>query len=753
MKIVKEIYRIDGMSCASCAASIESMLGSRDGVHYASVNLAAEQVAIEYDTGQITLEQIEKDVSDLGFKLITRKLSDLEVKDLESARLAELKRRTWISFILSIPVVALAMLFHHLSHVNWIMLVLTAPVLVWSGREFYITAWKRMIHFSANMDSLVALGTGSAFLFSAFNTIFPRVMIRYGLEPHVYYESAAVIISFILLGRYFEEKAKRKTAESIRSLMSLGVKTAKVIRNGIEKEMLITKIVRGDILVIRPGEKIPTDGQVTEGRSMVDESMFTGESVPVLKVAGNKVIGGTLNQEGSLTMVAEKVGDETMLARIIQLVQEAQGSKAPVQKLADQVAAVFVPVVLALAVLTFLLWTVFQPESGVPVNFITAVTVLVIACPCALGLATPTALMVGLGRAAHLGILIRDAESLETVCKTTALVLDKTGTITLGKPEVEEIFWSTDYREGCSEVEQIAFMEAVYALEKKSEHVYADALCRYFSAATGRGHNRVDSDFLSGVTAFTSIAGRGVTAVYKEMTLHVGNRAFMDENGITVSQEVLAHTEQWQSQHKSVIFFAQNQMVKAIAALTDPVRATSVEALEKVRNMGIEVFLLSGDNPAITAAVAQQTGIHQFRGGMTPPEKAEFIENLKQRGFVVAMVGDGINDAPALTVAHTGIAMGTGTDIAMETARITLIKGDLLKLVTMFQLSDATIKTIRQNLFWAFFYNVISIPIAAGILYPFTGFLLNPMFAGAAMAFSSVSVVSNSLRLRNRRLK
>ena len=750
MKIVKEIYRVDGMSCASCASSIESMLGSRDGILSAAVNLAAEQVSVAYDPAIITLAQIEKDVSDLGFKLITRKLSELEVTDLESVRLSAIKRRTLVSFIFSTPVVILSMLFHHHPQVNWVMLFLTLPVLIWSGREFFIVAWKRMLHGSANMDTLVALGTGSAFLFSTFNTLFPGIMIRYGLEPQVYFESAAVIISFILLGRYFEEKAKKKTAESIKSLMRLGVKTARVVRNGVEKEMLITKIILGDILIIRPGEKIPTDGRVMDGSSLVDESMFTGESVPVVKAPGDKVIGGTVNKEGSLTMVAEKVGDETMLARIIKLVQEAQGSKAPVQKLADKVASVFVPVVLILAVLTFVVWTVFQPGNGIPVNFITAVTVLVIACPCALGLATPTALMVGMGKAAHLGILIRDAESLETVCKITALVLDKTGTITLGKPAVAGVFWSPDIS---TESERSLLMEAICALERKSEHVYADAIYRYFSAATGQDTEEPVPEFFQGVMGFKNIPSRGVTAVYKGLTFHIGNRAFMEENRIAVSRELREPGEQWQTRHQSVVYFAQDLVSRAVVALSDPVRPTAAKAIKMVGELGIEVYLLSGDNPAITEAVARATAITRFRGGMTPVEKAEFIEKLKTRGSFVAMVGDGINDAPALAVAHIGIAMGTGTEIAMETARITLIKGDLSKLVTMFRLSEATLRTIRQNLFWAFIYNVISIPIAAGILYPFTGFLLNPMFAGAAMAFSSVSVVTNSLRLRNRSFK
>lgn len=750
MKIIKEVYRIDGMSCASCAASIESMLGSRSGIMSANVNLASEQVSVAYDPAVISLAQIEKDVSDLGFKLITRELSDFEVKDLESARLVALKRRTFISFICSIPVVVLAVLFHHLPYVNWIMLFLTVPVLVWSGREFYIIAWKRMLHGSANMDTLVALGTGSAFLFSTFNTLFPRVMIRYGLVPQVYFESAAVIISFILLGRYFEEKAKRKTAESIKSLMRLGVRTARVVRNGVEKEMLITKIVPGDILIIRPGEKIPTDGQVTEGHSLVDESMFTGESVPVAKAPGDKVIGGTVNTEGSLTMVAEKVGNETMLARIIKLVQEAQGSKAPVQKLADRVASVFVPVVLILAVLTFVVWTVFQPGNGIPVNFITAVTVLVIACPCALGLATPTALMVGMGKAAHLGILIRDAESLETVCKTTALVLDKTGTITLGKPAVEGVFWGSDIE---LKSERYFVMKAVCAIERRAEHVYADAIYRYFSVATGPDNDQPVPEFFHGVSDFKNFPGRGVTAVYEGSTFHIGNRAFMEEGNIAMSREIMELGEQWQTRHQTVVYLAKDLASKAVVALSDPVRPSAAAAIKMVGDLGIDVYLLSGDNPAITGAVAHATAITRFKGAMTPVEKAEFIEELKTRGAIVAMVGDGINDAPALAVSNTGIAMGTGTDIAMETARITLIKGDLSKLVTMFRLSEATLKTIRQNLFWAFIYNIITIPVAAGFLYPFTGFLLNPMFAGAAMAFSSVSVVTNSLRLRNRSFK
>ena len=750
---MKGIYRVDGMSCASCAGSIETMLSATEGISSATVNLASEQVMVEFDPSVIALEQIVKTVDDLGFKLITRDLSAEEVHDLGAIRLKRLQTNTMLSAAFSIPVVLIAMVFHHMPYGNLIMMALTIPVLAWFGKEFFVIAWKRMLHFGANMDTLVALGTGSAFLFSSFNTLYPEFLLSRGFEPHVYFEAATVIITFILLGRYFEEKAKRKTGEAIKKLMGLGVKTARVIRNGVEKEMLISKIVKGDILVIRPGEKIPTDGRVTEGSSSIDESMITGESVPVTKFPGDEVIGATINQTGSLKVVAEKIGNETLLSQIIRLVQEAQGSKAPIQKLADRIASVFVPVVMGISVLTFIAWLILLPSAGAPFAFIAAVTVLVIACPCALGLATPTALMVGLGKAAQHGILVKDARSLEIFCKTTAIVLDKTGTVTIGRPQVTDVIWDAGYgMEDAGESRDIP--GAIVAIEKMSEHPFAQALVNFFSEgkAAKEVGSKPEATGPGLVSNFESITGKGVAANFDEKLFHIGSRSYITDSGCIIPEMFGKDELNLRQQARSVVYVSCNRAVVAMVALADTVKPGSAKAIARLKEMGLQVHLLSGDSVAITSHIAAEAGIELFKAEATPGEKSAYVSRLKDQGFSVAMVGDGINDSPALAVSDIGIAMGTGTDIAIESAQITLIKGDLEKLVTALKLSHATVKTIRQNLFWAFFYNLVTIPLAAGVLYPFTGFMLNPMIAGATMAFSSVSVVSNSLRLRSKRI-
>jgi Cu2+-exporting ATPase len=512
--------------------------------------------------------------------------------------------------------------------------------------------------------------------------------------------------------------------------------------------MLVSKIIRGDILVIRPGEKIPADGRVLEGSGAVDESMITGEPVPVAKGPGDSVIGATINQNGSLRITAEKVGSETMLAQIIRLVQEAQGSKAPIQQLADKIAAVFVPVVLAIATITFVAWTIWQPASGAPLALIAAVAVLVIACPCALGLATPTALMVGLGKAAQYGILVKDAGSLETFCKTTAIVLDKTGTVTSGKPVVTEIIWGNGIPDAVPETE-----EAVIAIESLSGHPFAQAIVTRLAEgdSSGRKLKSVQINGNSLVKNFESTPGKGVSAIYAGNSYHIGSKSFITGSGCALPDEFNNHEAALKQKARSVVYISYDRKVRAMIAFSDVVKPGSAQSVERLKEMGLQVHLLSGDNDSRTSRIAAESGIDLYQAEATPDQKAEYIRRLQSQGHRVAMVGDGINDAPALALADTGIAMGTGTDIAMESARITLIKGDLEKLITAFTISRATVKTIRQNLFWAFFYNIIMIPVAAGVLYPFTGFLLNPMIAGAAMAFSSVTVVSNSLRLKRRR--
>jgi Cu2+-exporting ATPase len=721
------------MSCASCALSIQTMLSAQEGVTSAVVNLAMEQVVVEYEPGLIDPARMGKAIDGIGFKLITdRSVNAADLEESQNRRLKRLKLNTVLSVVFSVPVFLISMFFHGIPNSHWIMLVLSVPVLYF-GKEFFIIAWKRAIHLSSNMDTLVALGTGTAFLYSTFNTVFPGYLVSRGFQPHVYFEAAVVIISFILMGRYFEEKAKQRTSGAIRKLMGLGAKTAIVIRKGVEKEMLISKIIAGDILVIRPGEKIPVDGKVTEGESFIDESMITGESVPVQKKTGDAVIGATINQTGSLKMIAEKIGSETMLAQIIKLVQEAQGSRAPVQKLVDKVAAVFVPVVIGIAILTFIAWSIWQPASGSPIALICAITVLVIACPCALGLATPTALMVGLGKAAGNGILIRDAESLETACNIDTIVLDKTGTITIGKPKVAEVYWDENAT-GRASVEN-----AIVSIESRSEHPFATALVTHLKKA---GFTAPE------VSGFNSTTGKGVSASIGKDLYHIGSKSYILENGGEFTEAFLAKDQELRKLIHSLIYVARNSNVCALFSVTDMIKPSSAEAVARLKRMGIEVHMLSGDTVAITSHMAARAGINFFKGEVTPAGKSDYVKQLKEKGRIVAMVGDGINDSPALALADIGIALGTGTDIAMESAQITLIGGDLEKIIPAIVLSRKTVKTIRQNLFWAFFYNVISIPVAAGILYPFTGFLLSPMIAGAGMALSSVSVVTNSLRLK-----
>jgi Cu2+-exporting ATPase len=730
------------------------MLGSLEGVVSASVNFANERVTVYYDPEKIRPEELKKAVESIGYKLAeTSELTRDEEAERDVKKLKRLRLNALMSLAFSVPIVLLSMVFHQVPYREWILLILSLPVLGWFGKDFFIIAARRARHFSSNMDTLVALGTGMAFLFSAFNTLFPGILRSYGMEPHVYYEAAAVVIAFVSLGRFLEEQAKIKTSEAIRRLLDLGVKTARVIRNGAEKEVLISKVRIGDIMMVRPGEKIPTDGKVTDGSGFVDESMITGESLPVGKKPGDTVIGATINLNGSLTIVAEHVGSETVLAQIIRLVQEAQDSKAPVQKLVDRVASIFVPVVIGIAFVTFMAW-IFIPHApshpgwgweqgkGLPFALINAVTVLIVACPCALGLATPTALMVGLGRAARQGILIRDADSLETACRLDAIVLDKTGTITRGKPEVREVVWDEGAEDQGAEDRQ-KIKTAVAAIESRSEHPYAKAIADHF--------RKEDLPSME-VIGFENTSGKGVSAFAESDGYHIGSKTFILENGGVFSGFMEKKDAELRQQTASLVYVARNRRVILLLSVTDLVKPTSPGAVARLKEMGLRLHMLTGDTVSIASHIAHEAGIDFFKAEVSPAGKAEYVRQLKSQGLKVAMVGDGINDSPALAVADIGMAMGTGTDIAMESAQLTLMKGDLGKVIAAIRLSRATVQTIRQNLFWAFFYNVLMIPIAAGILYPFTGFLLNPMIAGAAMAFSSVSVVMNSLRLRSKRL-
>lgn len=737
MGTIKQTFRVEGMSCASCAASAQNVLSELKGVKTASVNYAGETAVLEFDQQQVTADEMAESLKRLGYKLVTDEGSEsLSREEKQAKRLRQSRQNSVASILLALPVFVIGMFFHNMPYGNFIMLAFTTPIMVWFGREFFILAWKRTLALSASMDTLVAVGTGSAFLLSLFNTFFPEYLLSRGFEPHVYYEAAAVIIALVLLGRFFEERAKQRTSDSIKKLMGLQVKTARVIRNNAEFDIPLGQVSVGDIVLVRPGEKIPVDGEVLEGNSWVDESMITGEPLPVEKLTGSKVIGSTVNSSGSFTMRTEKVGKDTMLASIIRLVSEAQDSKAAIQKLADRLALVFVPIVILIAILTFITWYFAGPSPSLTYAFVTSITVLIIACPCAMGLATPTALMVGLGRGAEAGILIRDAQSLELAHKLDILVMDKTGTITVGKPEVSAVY-----------PEQKPIPESLgnrlLWAESQSEHPLAQAVVNHLKS---KGFEPVKG------SGFISHTGKGIEATFSEGVLFVGNRALMDEKKLSFPEELNNIAATNSLLVSSSVFVAWQGEVQLAFLVSDMVKPQSSEAVTQLHKMGIEVHMLSGDNETAVSEVARQTGIRNWQAGMLPAQKLEYVKKLQESGRIVGMAGDGINDSPALAQAHVGFAMGSGTDIAMESAEITLLKGDISKIAHAVKLSRQTVRTIKQNLFWAFIYNVVGVPLAAGVLYPFTGFLLNPMIAGAAMAFSSVSVVTNSLRLRKKKI-
>ena len=738
-QIKKQTFPVLGMSCAACAARVNKTLSRQEGVCSANVNLATAIATVEYDPSLCSPEMMKQAVQNAGFDLLidTAKEAEKEAEDTHAAHYRQLKFRTIWAIILSLPVAIIGMFFMDMPYANYIMWILSTPVVFWLGSGFYVNAWKLLKHRSANMDTLVANSTGIAYLFSLFNLFFPDFWLSRGVTPHVYFEAASVIIAFILLGRTLEERAKGNTSAAIRKLMGLQPRTVIIDDGTGEREVSIEQIVPGNMIVVKPGERIAVDGTVTEGRSFIDESMLSGEPIPVCKSAGAKVYAGTINQKGSFRFRAEKVGADTMLSHIIHLVQEAQGSKAPVQQLVDKIAAVFVPAIMTIAVLTFIAWIVLA-ENGFTHGLLAAVTVLIIACPCALGLATPTAIMVGIGKGAENGILIKDAESLEMAKKIDTIVLDKTGTITEGKPVVTDIVW---------EAENADIQRIFLGLEKHSEHPLATAVVQALSQANADN----GGDCL--LTGFESITGKGVKASWNGKTYYAGNRRMLAEKGITISPVLSEKAEAFAQEAKTVIWFADEQQALATYAIADRIKETSKKAIAELQQRGISVVMLTGDNEQTARRIAAEAGISEFRAEVLPQQKSEYIKQLQAEGKHVAMVGDGINDSAALAQADLSIAMGQGSDIAMDVAKMTIISSDLTKISEAIRLSTLTVRTIRENLFWAFIYNLIGIPVAAGVLYPFTGFLLNPMIAGAAMAFSSVSVVTNSLRLRMKRIR
>ncbi|MBC6367988.1 cation-translocating P-type ATPase [Algoriphagus sp. AK58] len=755
-KTHKQTFPVTGMTCAACASSVETILQYTDGVHAASVNFATNTVQVEWDD-RLTPESINLALQDVGYGIIiSEKAVSETVQEEQAKKYQEVKARTIGAGLLTLPVFVLGMFFMDWEAGRWISMALSIPVLFYFGRHFYVNAWKQARHRKANMDTLVALSTGIAFLFSAFNTFFPEFWHAQGIHPHVYYEAATVIVVFISFGKMLEERAKSQTGTALKKLIGLQPKTLTRIQNGQTHEIKIEEVQLGDRILIKPGEKIPVDGIVEAGSSYIDESMISGEPVPVEKKAGDKVFAGTINQKGSLEILAEKVGAATLLSQIIQRVQEAQGSKAPVQKLVDKIAGIFVPVVIGIALVTFSVWMLLGGENAFSHALLAAVSVLVIACPCALGLATPTAIMVGVGKGAENQILIRDAESLELGHRVNAIILDKTGTITAGKPTVVSLKWAviSDQSQLTVNGNQLVvssneayhshlathYLQILHTLESKSEHPLAEAVVKFLKE---KGVQPVELE------SFESVTARGVKGRFEGKTYFVGNSKQLSENGISIPSELKSEAKAWSEKAQTVIWFADEENALAILGIQDQIKPSSKSAIAKLQNSGVEVYMLTGDNPQTAKAVAEEVGIDHFKAEVMPSDKSDFVKSLQEKGKVVAMVGDGINDSEALAQADVSIAMGHGSDIAMDVAKITLITSDLEKIPQAFRLSHLTVNGVKQNLFWAFIYNVIGIPIAAGVLYPINGFLLDPMIAGAAMAFSSVSVVMNSLRLKN----
>ena len=614
---------------------------------------------------------------------------------------------------------------------NWILFILSTPVLFWAGGHFFLNAWKKMKYGSTNMDTLVALSTGAAYLYSIFNTFYPEFMISRELHPHVYYESSVVIITFILLGKYLEERAKNKTSSVIKQLIGLKPKEVTCIRNGEETVVPTSEIIVGDLIILKPGDKVPVDGKVKKGNSFIDESMITGEPIPVFKEKKSKVIAGTINQKGSLRILAEKVGNDTLLAHIILSIEKAQSSKPKIQALVDKIARIFVPFVLLISIFTFILWLVYGPNPTFTYALQALITVLIIACPCAIGLATPTALMVGIGKGAEMGILIKDAKTLETAYKTDVLILDKTGTITEGRPKVSEQKWF-DPKEQYGSI--------LKSIELNSEHPLAQAII-----------DSIDEPKIE-LNSFESYPGLGVQATIKEDIYWVGNLKLLKNNGISISAEAQETSKDIADKGDTVVYFSNHKDVIAILGITDEVKSNAIQGISSLKKKGIKIYMLTGDTHQTAEHIANEVGIEEYRAEYLPTDKGNFVQELQNEGKIVAMVGDGINDSLALAQADIGIAMAAGTDIAMESSGITLMYSNINDISKAIDLSSLTMKTIKQNLFWAFFYNIIAIPIAAGAFYPAFKFLLNPMIAGAAMSFSSISVISNSLRLKRKKI-
>ena len=734
-KNIKNTYPVLGMSCASCAARVDKTLNGLPGVYQATVNYATAVAQVEYNPEVCSDATLQSAVQDAGYDLLVDTGEDAadKAEEIRLTRYRKIKRRTMAALLLSLPIMVISMFFEDISSLKYVLWLLATPVVFGLGREFYINAWRQLKHGTSNMDTLVAVSTGIAYTFSVFNLLFPDFWLSRGIEPHIYFEAASVIIAFILLGRLLEERAKQNTSTAIKKLIGLQPKTVTIIVDSDERTVPITAVQKGDTILVKPGERIAVDGMVVTGESYVDESMLNGEPVPLHKQSGEKVFAGTINQKGTFRFIADKIGSDTMLAQIIRMVQDAQGSKAPVQKLVDRIARFFVPAIISISIIAFVAWIFLAPTNGFTNGLLAMVTVLIIACPCALGLATPTAIMVGIGKGAEKGILIKDAQSLEIAQKIDTIILDKTGTITAGHPVVVESLWENGFEHS---------QKILYSLEKLSEHPLSDAVV-----------NTLQNEKEISIDKFENVPGKGVKGVVGSQTYYVGNLSLLNDNHITIASHLQELANKWTQKAKTLVWFADSTQAIAAIALTDEIKQTSAEAISQLQKMGVEVYMLTGDNAISAQAISRKVGINHYKAGVLPNEKAQFIKELQANGKTVGMVGDGINDSAALAQADLSIAMGQGSDIAVDTAMATILSSDLLKIPETIRLSQLTIKTIYQNLFWAFIYNLIGIPIAAGIFYSVNGFLLNPMWASAAMAFSSVSVVLNSLRLKRKRIE
>jgi Cu+-exporting ATPase len=777
---------VEGMTCAACQARVQRALVRVPGVADASVNLLAHRASVRYDPARTRPEDLvhaiqrtgydatlEAPIVDLVAEQADRdRADDAEYRDLRRKALASGVAGA-VAMVASMPLMApvtggaagahghglqditdplmrwvmttvhpgLASVAPWLYAVDrrtlaWALLLLTAAVMAWAGRHFYVRAWRAGRHGGADMNTLVAVGTGAAFLYSLVATVSPDVFLRRGLMPDVYFEAVILIIALILTGRAFEARAKRRTSSALRALVGLQPRTARVIRDGNELDVAVEAVMSGDVVRVRPGERLPVDGHVEDGTTSVDESMLTGESVPVFKQAGDVVIGGTVNGTGTITYRATTLGASSVLSRIVRLMRDAQATRAPIQDLADRISAVFVPAVMGLALVTLVAWWWFGGPGALVRGFAAAVTVLIIACPCAMGLAVPTAVMVATGKGADLGILIKGGDALQRTGELTTVVFDKTGTITEGRPVVTQEWWRDGH-------DPLAALGLIGAVERASEHPLAAAIAAH---ASSRG-----ADVGRVVTAFQAHAGRGAQATVDGHEVLVGSARLLDETRIDTS-ELRLRADQWAADGASVVLIAIDGAAAGVLGVADPIKPGAIDAIRRLRALGVHVVLLSGDTAATAHAVAAHAGIDDVVAGVLPDGKVAEIRRRQQAGATVAMVGDGINDGPALAQADVGIAMGTGTDVAMAASDVTLVRGDIAGVAQIIDLSRRTLQTMRQNLFWAFVYNVIGIPIAAGVLYPATGVLLSPVIASAAMAFSSVSVVSNSLRLRQARI-